>query len=301
MKQLQRLLVATDLSTPEDNAVQRGALLARQSGAAVELLHVLEDWPRGELPPLDSPLMTELRQTLTEAAQGSLRQLAGQWFDGIDVRCRVEVGRDFAGIIGRARQFNADLVVVGTGGGHSARELFLGTTAEKVVRKGDRSVLLVRHPPRKPYRRVLIPTDFSPASRQALIEALSLAPGARFDLLHVYRLWGSGRLGPASIGDEQLQRYQQQLLDAAGTKLQQLLQIPELHATRIKRHLRQGNPAALIPAQAAELGADLIAMGTAGLSGLPYLLLGSVTEQVIRQASCDVLAVRPADFKFQLP
>lgn len=301
MKHLNRILVATDLSTPQDNAVQRGALLARQSGAVVELLHVLEEWPRGELPPLESALMEELRQSLTKTAEGSLQQLARQWCEGIDVSWRVEVGRDFVSIIRRARQFNADLVVVGTRGSHSAGDLFPGTTAEKVVRKGDGPVLLVRHPPRHPYRRVLCPTDFSTASRQALLGALTLAPGARFDLLHIYRLWGAGRLAQASIGDEHLHRYQHQLLDAAAAKLQEFRQIPELHVTRIKHHLRQGNPAALIPAQADELGADLIAIGTEGLSGLPYLLLGSVTEQVLRHAGCDVLAVRSPDFKFQLP
>ncbi len=301
MKQLHRILVATDLSTPTDNAVQRAALLARQSGAVVELLHVLEDWPRGELPPLDSSLMEDLRQATTSAAQSSLQQLVGTWFEGVDVSSRVEVGRDFVTIIQRARQFNADLVVVGARGSAGTRDLYPGTTAQKVVRKGDRPVLLVKQPPRQPYRRVLVPTDFSNASRQALLGALSLAPSARFDLLHIYRLWGAGQLGPASIGDEHLNRYRHQLLDAAAAKLQEFIQLSELHATRIKQHLRQGNPATLIPAQAVELGADLIAVGTEGLSGLPYLLLGSVTEQVLQQARCDVLAVRPSDFKFQLP
>lgn len=301
MNKLNRILIATDLSTPADYAVQRGAMLARQTGAEVLLLHVLEDWPRGELPPLESPLMEETRQALTQAAEESLQQMTRQWFEGIGVSWRVEVGRDFVTIIQRGREFNADLVVVGTRGIHSPRDLFPGTTAEKVVRKGDRPVLLVRNPPERPYRRVLVPTDFSNASLQALQEALTLAPGARFDLLHVYRLWGAGRLGQASIGDDHLHRYQNQLLDAAAAKLKELLQIPELLATRVKQHLRQGNPATLIPVQAAELGADLIAIGTEGLSGLPYLLLGSVTEEVMRHAGCDVLAVRPRDFTFQLP
>lgn len=301
MQQLHRILVATDLSAPADNAVQRGALLARQSGAVVELLHVLEEWPRGEMLPLEASLMAELRQAMTRTAQESLHQLAQHWGEGIEVGTRVEVGRDFVGIIQRARQFNADLVVLGSRGSQGPRELFLGSTAEKVVRKGDRPVLLVRDAPRQPYRRVLVPTDFSPASRQALLAALTLAPAARFDLLHVYRLWGAGQLGPASIGDEHLHRYQQQLLDTAAAKLREFIQEPELHGSRIKPHLRQGNPAAMIPAQAAKMGADLIAVGTEGLSGLPYLLLGSVSEQVMRQAGCDVLAVRPADFKLQLP
>ena len=59
-----------------------------------------------------------------------------------------------------------DLVVLGFRGRHCFRDVFLGTTAERVVRKGDRSVLVVRNRPEEAYRRVLVAVDFSPASAQ---------------------------------------------------------------------------------------------------------------------------------------
>ena len=70
---------------------------------------------------------------------------------------------------------------------------------------------------------------------------------------------------------------------------------------QIDRHFRYGHPGALIPQIARELATDLVAMGTAGRSGLPYILLGSVAEHVLREAPCDVLTVRPTDFRFELP
>ncbi|BCR03582.1 hypothetical protein DESUT3_06510 [Desulfuromonas versatilis] len=301
MTKLKTILVASDLSVNADSAIRRAALLAKQSGAKLELLHVLEDWPWEapdslQLPP--EPLLRLLTDEAREMLQEQADRTAG---DGLRLDLRVEAGRGFVGIIRRARKIGADLIVVGAHGRRSMRDLFLGTTAEKVARKGDRPVLVVKTPAETPYRRVLAPTDFSEASRRAFFTALDLAPDASFDLLHVYRLWGAGRLSLATIGDEGLQRYHRQLLEKAETQMKEYLHDVNLGTRRLKRHLRQGHPPSLIPAQAAELGVDLVAVGTEGLSGLPYLLLGSVAEHVMRHAECDVLAVKPSNFRFQLP
>ncbi|HLH77911.1 MAG TPA: universal stress protein [Candidatus Binataceae bacterium] len=57
--------------------------------------------------------------------------------------------------------------------------------------------------------------------------------------------------------------------------------------------VRSGEPVAAILKRAAEYGADLIVLATHGRKGLSHLLLGSVTEAVVRGASCPVLTIRP--------
>ncbi len=61
------------------------------------------------------------------------------------------------------------------------------------------------------------------------------------------------------------------------------------------------HPALAIPAAAKARRADLVAVGTSGLSGLRYVLLGSVAEHVLREAPADVLAVPPPVRTFELP
>lgn len=61
------------------------------------------------------------------------------------------------------------------------------------------------------------------------------------------------------------------------------------------------HPALAIPAAAKARRADLVAVGTSGLSGLRYVLLGSVAEHVLREAGSDVLAVHPGALAFELP
>jgi hypothetical protein len=91
------------------------------------------------------------------------------------VSIRVAAGTPFVEIIRRAREEAANLILVGAHGAQFIKDLLFGTTAEKVVRKGDRPVLVVKRPTRGPYRRVLAATDFS----DHLDKRLSSACGSR--------------------------------------------------------------------------------------------------------------------------
>lgn len=294
------ILVASDLSAKSEIALRRAALIAREHRARLELLHVLENVSREGLPkgPEDERLLREETRGAEERLQRQVEKTVGQ---DVPFRCGVLVGKDFVIIIRHARRVAADLVVMAAHGSHSIRDRFLGTTPEKVVRKGEFPVLTVRKPPVGAYARVLVATDFSEGSRQALLTALAVAPEARLDLLHVYELWGQGRLALAGGSEEAAARYHQLARGHAERQMDEFLQGIDLAGRRIERHFRHGHPSALISLLAGELEADLVATGTEGRSGLPYILLGSVAEHVLLHAPCDVLTVRPPDFRFELP
>jgi nucleotide-binding universal stress UspA family protein len=61
---------------------------------------------------------------------------------------------------------------------------------------------------------------------------------------------------------------------------------------RVTAHLREANPSDAILDVAREIDADLIVMGTRGLTGLKHVLLGSVAERTLRLAPCSVLTVK---------
>jgi len=297
------ILAASDLSEKSVVALRRAAQLAREHNARLKLLHVVEALPQEEIPaPLRVLVAASPLQQLTDTARERLERQAERVVEGeIAYDCRVETGKDFVAIIRAARQMPADLIVIAAHGSHSLRDLFLGTTAEKIVRKGEVPVLVVKNRSVAPYRRVLVPTDFSDAARQALTTALALAPEAHLDLLHVYELWGEGRLSLADSSEETREKYHRLVRDGAEAAMTEWLRGIDFGSRQIDRHFRYGHPGALIPQIARELATDLVAMGTAGRSGLPYILLGSVAEHVLREAPCDVLTVRPTDFRFELP
>jgi nucleotide-binding universal stress UspA family protein len=137
-----------------------------------------------------------------------------------------------------------------------------------------------------PLHTILVPTDFSVRSKNALEVACSLAQDyhAHLIVLHVTP-WRSIALvqGHMSFDSKLIHR------DAQET-LERLAVVPP--TVHIERRVRAGNPVTQIVQQAQEVGADLIVMGTHGRSGLTRILLGSVTEKVMRRAPCPVLAVR---------
>jgi len=69
----------------------------------------------------------------------------------------------------------------------------------------------------------------------------------------------------------------------------------------VKRILKHGRAPHVITKTTKRLRADLVAVGTTGRTGLPYILLGSVAEHVLRETRCDVLVARAEDVRFELP
>jgi len=125
---------------------------------------------------------------------------------------------------------------------------------------------------------ILYPTDFSSYSNQAYFHAIALAEthGASLTILYVYT--------PApNEGNGAGRRHWQEQLEQIRPVDPQ---IPVHHV------LLEGDPATEIVRYARDAGFNLIVMGTHGRTGLERQLLGSVTEQVMREAPCSVLVVK---------
>ena len=146
----------------------------------------------------------------------------------------------------------------------------------------------------KPIKRILAPTDFSAAGKNALDEAMGLGRmlGASVTLFNVYEL-------PQPIPDAGV-AYGPDVLDAlaAGAKNElertraELQKLADAPAIEIEAAL--GNAHEEIVAEARRGGYDLVVMGTHGRTGLRHLLLGSVAERVVRMSPVPVLTVHPA-------
>ncbi len=127
--------------------------------------------------------------------------------------------------------------------------------------------------------KILYPTDFSAYSNQAYFHAVALAEnhGASLTILYVYI--------PDATGAEEIAERRHWR--------EQLEQIhPANPGIAVHHVLLIGDPASEIVRYAADASIDLIVMGTHGRSGLDRLLVGSVTERVMREAPCSVMAVK---------
>jgi nucleotide-binding universal stress UspA family protein len=146
-------------------------------------------------------------------------------------------------------------------------------------------------PTRIQIERILCPTDYSPFSTRALERAVRLADwfDARVTALHVIPY-----LVPAGPGLP----YFPLPLEAtpqsgeAARALDRFVEPFRGERVAIETTVRQGDPAQETLAAGEALGADLVVMGTHGRSGFAHLLLGSVTEKVLRHVRCPLLTVR---------
>ena len=298
MPELRTLLAATDLSPHADLALARAATLARQHAATLVALHVVDHVLGADRAPDNLlRLMFGPGGEVEREVKARAREALAAKLETLDLppaqrpRAEVQLGAPFLEIIRQARAQQADLVVLGAHGGHFLRKWVLGTTAERVVRKGDRP-----H-----YRQVLVPTDFSDSARQALAVARRVAPDAKYTLLHVYDFTYDPALRTGDLTPDLLLRLQQDYEQDARAKLADLVNASGLDADTTSLQVRYGYPGKVVVGTASQLRSDLVAIGTRGRSGIEHVLLGSVAEHVLREARGDVLVVPPPGIKFTMP
>lgn len=282
------LMVATDLSERSDRALRRATLIAREVGARLSLIHVIdEDQPRRIIEAERNSASAILHEQVS-----TLREM-----DGISCTSRVVIGTVFGGIVQATREESPAVLIVGPHRRQELRDLFRGTTAERTIREVSCPVLMVNGPPAAPYRKCMWTTDCSDGSRRALDTAYSLgiAPGTISSLIYVFdapvlRLAMSYTLPEDEKADYLEDESREAMLHLIEFSAKLSVKQPHLIVRQ-----DQTTPASEILAAAKELSSDLIVVGTRGASGFTRLILGSVAEDVLRRARCDVLAVPPGN------
>lgn len=143
-----------------------------------------------------------------------------------------------------------------------------------------------------PFQSILFPTDFSDCARTAFHLAGSLAGfhGAKLIVMHVNdALYGKQTYAGIEV-EIRPEAYPQQLLEQLKCLKPPYPEVP------VEYLLTEGSPVEEILRIAREKACDLIVMGTQGRTGFRRWILGSVTEQVLRQAPCPVLTIPPAEY-----
>jgi nucleotide-binding universal stress UspA family protein len=141
------------------------------------------------------------------------------------------------------------------------------------------------------FETILVPVDFSDHSKEALDAAIQLAEefGSTIHLLHCYHIQTAG-ISPYGIVLPS--GYYADIRDAAEKRLNDWHKKASEEGIKVESTLSADSPSLAINLAAEEIEADLIVMGTRGLSGLKHAMLGSVAERIVRLAPCPVLTVK---------
>jgi nucleotide-binding universal stress UspA family protein len=283
---MKKILFPTDFSEQSQVALPHAINMAALEGGELHLLYVVV------LHGPTSPLMDEFSGE--EEARAAL--------DGLktgETRVVHAVRRAIAAspaILDYAAENDVDMIVMGSHGRRGFRRLLLGSVTEEVIRAGRWPVLTIRSSPEAKahspnYAMILAPVDFSAHSELGVKAAADLARrfSGQLSLVHVIDIPIIPEIyGPVAAPAVDAKRAAAQ----AGQRLSELAErvAPDID---VQTEVRVGGAAHEILEAAEEREADLIVLPTHGFSGLDRLLMGSVTEAVLRRAECPVLTLKP--------
>lgn len=294
MTALHSLLVATDFSPSARLAALRAAQIAQAHQARLELLHVIETRGLPQLRELFGEASENLSSRLEETFRQELDALAAEIGEPLQLSAgqHLRSGKVLDEICNLADALDPGLLVLGAHGAGFIRQLLLGTTAERLLRRALRPLLVVRRPALAPYRHVLVAVDFSAGSISSIHFARALAPQTRLTLFHAFEIPFESKLRFAEVDESVLDQQRSRARQRASLALNQIAADAGLDAGDHYTLIAHGNPAARLLETARQLEADLIVVCKHGVSMSDELLLGSVTRQVLAEADCDVLVMR---------
>ena len=312
---MRKLLIGYDGSEHADTAIEDLPRAGLPEGIEAVVLTVADAFYPPAVDPKDwgsSPLDQKIRERAEEmraramktrdeahsiARRGAarLQELFPSWA----VRAETDINWPGWGIISKAEEWGADLVVLGAGKHSLIERIQFGSVLRKVIGACERSVRVGRRSPRysEPSVRIIIGVDGSPDAEFA-VDAVAQRvwpDGSAAHLITVLdnrlsfltpslipRLarWSS----PADSADDQA--WIERMMKAASEKLQNA-------GLKISSEVLTGSASQRLLDAAVDWQADCIFVGARGLSGIERFLIGSVCSDVAMRANCSVEVVRP--------
>jgi len=291
MSRPRTIIAATDFSENARCAVEQAARLAQEWHASLTLVHVFNDGAWASIKAIYDLSRWETSNPIMSARQrlaAICAQLARD--HGVVADAEVLVGRASREIHRFVTMRQAGLVVVGEHGENWVRDAVLGGTALKVLEATHVPVLLVRQPAAGSYQRIIIATDFSETATRAARLTIDLFPEARHHLVNAYVVPFEARMRMGGAQEKDIRHYREQEYLKAEQNLEAFaVDCDYRAATEFSRLALHGYPASVLFEQAQGMEADLIAIGKHGGGAFEEKLLGSVTQNILYHAACDVL------------
>lgn len=279
MSSVTGILLATDLTSRSDVALDRALGLLQDTHRELIVVHVIDDG----LPP---NIASEHRAAAEEFIAKRLADVVSS--RSPPIRVSVLLGNAFQTIVREASAAGVNVIVIGAPRKQSYSDIFLSTTAERVIRLSDRPVLMVKQPAHEAYRRVLVAFDGSEGATRALQTALAIAPAAELRIVHA---WWPPR---AALADVEAVR---EAIAYENIRLKSVVEDTITSAARgtdakLSIEMIEGNPYVAITN--ASGWADLVVLGTHSKGRLASTAAtGSLARHLLIETACDLLISRP--------
>jgi nucleotide-binding universal stress UspA family protein len=281
-----RVLLAHDLTGPAEIALVRAARLTLERQGHLTILHVV-----------DSEHPTHVIEAQRTHARGHLEAEVRRWLGCRKRPYRIDIGvGDAAGAIAaRARALDVDLVVTGRHHLRAFAHMFTPTTLGRLLRRIERPILVVGNPNQSPYRRVLMPVDFTNAAASRIRFAAAFLPDARLHLLHACKSRFQDFIAPlcSAFSKEERPTSSGLIGERPERAFSCLIETLRLAERRPLVTVEPGDPMVLVKRQLARQKTDLLVLGAPVRTGVEHMRIGGAMQTALESSSCDVLFLPP--------
>ncbi|MFN6947057.1 MAG: universal stress protein [Cytophagaceae bacterium] len=276
---MKTILVPTDFSKEAENALEIAHEISRQTGAKIELLHIVEAPYDGDFVTTgtylgDNGMNKVYMLKLIEKSQKDLRKLVSEkGLKDVEINYAVKVGNVFTHVSEIITEKNIDLIVMGTKGVGGVKGLLVGSNTEKVVRLAKCLVLAVKDKTEKfELHNLVLATALDNYSSELIVRVRDLQKvlGYKIHLLYVNTPSHFHSTEEAMVSLKEIAR----------------LYRLENYTTNIINDYTVENG---IMEFAYQIKADLVAMSTHGRSGIAHLLQGSISEDMVKYSGKPIL------------
>jgi nucleotide-binding universal stress UspA family protein len=295
MISINRILCPVDFFPASDAAVSYAAGLASNYDATVHLLHVIT--------PIVSTAYEyaidtiEIMKSMEQSSAEEMKNLAARVkAAGAISDVETRLGDVYDEIKNAIDVSKPDLIVMGTHGRRGVERWFMGSTTEKLMRHSPVPLLTISGAGEKAasnprFRRILVTTDFSDGTPDALAYAFSVAQEneSQIELLHVVH----------DVAADVSGKYRDSLIQGVHKQLENLVP-PEVKTwCDVVTRVETGVPYRIVLKTLEEEKIDLLVMNIHGKGMLDRALLGSTAERVVRASTCPVMLIPPMKRKLK--
>jgi len=278
-----KILVAFDGSESGENALRQAFRLANDEKSWITVATVVPQYA-GDLSLIG---VGDIHKALTRPGEELLsraKEIAKR--EGALIRTVLEEGEAHERLVDLAEAENCAVIVMGRRGRSKLEKALMGSVTARVIGLSQRDVLVVPPQCKIGWNNILVATDGSKNSMNAVEKAVDFAKsyGGCLTALSVVDVPDELYAEAPNLVDE--------LVGKAKGYVGYVGGIAEKMGVAVKTEVREGESYISVIKLAEEGGVDLIVLGSHGRTGLKRLLMGSVTEKVIGHACCPVLVVK---------
>ncbi len=288
------ILVSIDFSEITDSVIESAKFFSKNFGNKLYILHVIEKPPimfyeEGTellISPEEYEAILRAKEEAEKFAKQKLEEISESLAnEGIDHEIIVQTGEVVDTILDIAQEKNVDFIAIGSHKHGLLDTLLLGTTAEKIIEKSDRSVFVVKGNPLKKLEKLLVGYDFLPNSQEALRVAEFIATTLKAELVIVHADTDESFAHFKSVYEKDLQK-KIKILEELKNRLE------EKDGIKVSFEIIKEKPSKAILDAIEDVKPDMVVLGRRKTSAVKRIFLGTTASKVVKNSPIPVMIVR---------